>query len=51
MTVLSPLLGMFLIALVLRDIFHTLFHPTGTGSLSSQGARYVWRAVRSVSRH
>lgn len=51
MTVLFTLLGMVLIALVLRDIFHTLFHPTGIGTLSSWGARYLWRAVRLVSRH
>lgn len=51
MTVLFTLLGMVLIALVLRDIFHTLFHPSGIGTLSSWGVGYLWRAVRSVSRH
>lgn len=51
MTVFATLLGLVLIVLVLRDIFHTLFHPTGIGTFSSWGARILWRTIRSTSRH
>jgi hypothetical protein len=44
-------LGLALNALALRDIFHTLFAPTGTGALSSFAARHVWRVFRRVERH
>lgn len=50
MTVLLTLLGVALIVIVLRDIFHTLLHPAGTGALSSQGLRYAWRVFRPVGR-
>ncbi len=46
MTILLTLLGLALILVALRDIFHELFHPTGRGSLS----RAVMRAIRSVFR-
>lgn len=42
-------LGAALVALVLRDIFHTLFHPAGSGSLSSLVQRGVWRGFRLAS--
>jgi hypothetical protein len=38
------------IAVALRDMFHTLFHPTGTGAVSDLVQRKVWRAVRVVAR-
>jgi hypothetical protein len=42
--------GMIPIAVALRDIFHTLFHPTGTGAVSDRVQRAVWRASRLVAR-
>ncbi|HEV2128186.1 MAG TPA: potassium channel family protein [Thermomicrobiales bacterium] len=51
MPIVSTLLGVVLIAFVLRDIFHTLFHPSGIGTLSSTGARYLWRVLRQFARH
>lgn len=36
-------LGGLLVLLVLRDMFHTLFHPSGRGSLSWAVMRGVWR--------
>jgi hypothetical protein len=51
MAVLSSLFGAALIMIVLRDIFHTLFHPSGVGTVSSWGTQYLWRLVRSLARH
>ena len=50
MTLLLTILGGVLNVLVLRDIFHTLFHPSGSGALSNWGARYLWRLCRLVAR-
>jgi hypothetical protein len=43
-------LGGLLVLVVLRDIFHTLFHPSGRGSLSWHVMRAVWRASRGLRR-
>jgi hypothetical protein len=48
MTILVTLLGITLNALVLQDIFRTLFVPTGAGALSSFAARRVWRVFRQA---
>lgn len=37
--------GVVVVVAVLRDVFHTLFHPAGEGSLSRQLMRVAWRAV------
>jgi hypothetical protein len=50
-SIISTLLGVVLIVLVLHDIFHTLFDPTGRGTLSSHGALYVWRGTRRIASH
>ena len=50
MTILLTVLGVTLIGVALRDIFHTLFAPTGTGSISSLAARHVWRLFRQLER-
>ena len=42
--------GALLIAAGLRDMFHTLFHPGGTGSLSSWVAGTVWRLSQRMAR-
>jgi hypothetical protein len=31
---------------VVRDVFHTLFHPIGHGSIAPQVMRFVWRLLR-----
>lgn len=36
--------GAALVALVLRDVFHTLFHPMGDGAFSSKLFRVAWAA-------
>ena len=40
------LLGVPLIVAVLRDIFHTLWHPSGRGALSALVTTMVWRTLR-----
>ncbi len=42
-------LGLGLIFVALRDIFHQLFHPSGNGHLSDVLMRTVWRAFRRFS--
>lgn len=50
MTILLTLLGIVLILVALRDIFHELFHPSGRGSLSRAVMRALWSVFRGVSR-
>ena len=38
--------GLVLIAVALRDIFHTLWHPGGFGTLSHVLFAFTWRAVK-----
>lgn len=45
--VLIPL-GAALVLLALRDVFHTLLHPDGTGSLSPRVFRAVWAVGERV---
>jgi hypothetical protein len=40
------LTGVLLVAVVARDIFHTLFHPVGHGSIAPQVMKAVWRLLR-----
>ena len=42
---LVTLCGLVLVIAVLRDVFHTLFHPVGTGSLAPLVMRLVWRLL------
>ena len=48
MTLLSSLAGAVLLALVLRDVFHTLFHPGGQGGLSRVLLAGTWRVARLI---
>ncbi|MFC8511379.1 potassium channel family protein [Streptomyces sp. NPDC057411] len=52
MTWLSMITGGALVLLVLRDVFHTLWHPTRHGGLSRLVMRVVWRlsALRGTRR-
>lgn len=43
-------LGLVVAMAVLRDVFHQLFHPGGTGHLSDALMWTVWRAFRAISR-
>lgn len=43
-------LGGLLVLLALRDIFHTLWHPSGRGALSEWLMRSVWRRGRAGGR-
>jgi hypothetical protein len=38
--------GSLLVAVVVRDVFHTLFHPIGHGSIAPQVMKFVWRLLR-----
>ena len=38
--------GSLLVAVVVRDVFHTLFHPVGHGSIAPQLMRLVWWLLR-----
>ena len=48
MTLLLSLLGAGLILVAVRDIFDTLFHPSGKGMLSRALPRFLWRSVRRI---
>ena len=50
MTFLLSFLGLLLNAIVLRDVFHTLFAPTGAGAVSSFAARNLWRLFQQIGR-
>jgi hypothetical protein len=43
---LATVVGAAFVGLALRDIFHTLWHPTGRGALSRLVMSAVWRAGR-----
>jgi hypothetical protein len=47
-TLLLSLLGTGLILVALRDIFDTLFHPSGKGMLSRALPRFLWRGIRRI---
>jgi hypothetical protein len=51
MKFLPALLGVGLIILVIRDIFHTLLHPSGRGSLSEMLPWVTWRMFRRLAKH
>lgn len=40
--------GVVVILVALRDVFHTLWHPTGRGSISRLATSAVWRSTRRV---
>ncbi|GAB3110161.1 hypothetical protein GCM10027160_10060 [Streptomyces calidiresistens] len=50
MDIATMLLGGALIALVARDLFHTLWHPTRRGGLSRGTMSGLWRISRSLPR-
>ncbi|MGB3830121.1 MAG: potassium channel family protein [Ornithinimicrobium sp.] len=49
-TALLTMLGVSLLAVALRDIFHTLWHPRGLGTISRRTFRAVWRVTRVWNR-
>jgi hypothetical protein len=40
------ILGAVLVLVVVRDVFHTLFHPVGHGSIAPQVMKFVWWLLR-----
>ncbi|CAN5193436.1 hypothetical protein BH09ACT11_BH09ACT11_00130 [soil metagenome] len=44
-------LGLILAGVALRDIFHTLWHPSGFGGIAGLAFRVVWRSVRLLPQH
>lgn len=49
-TLASNLIGALLVGLAARDIFHELFHPGGSGSISQRLQRALWGGFRHVGR-
>ncbi len=39
-------IGGLIVAGVVRDVFHTLFHPIGRGSIAPQVMKFVWWLLR-----
>jgi hypothetical protein len=50
-TVLVSVAGAVLVLAALRDIFQTLFHPSGRGSISRVLMRRVWRVFRRIGEY
>lgn len=44
-------LGLILAGVALRDIFHTLWHPSGFGGIAGLAFRVVWRSARLLPQH
>jgi hypothetical protein len=40
------IVGALLVIVVVRDVFHTLFHPIGHGSIAPQVMKFVWWLLR-----
>ena len=40
------IVGVVLVLAMVRDVFHTLFHPVGSGSIAPLVMRFVWRVLR-----
>ncbi len=50
MTILLTMIGLTLIAIVLRDILFSVFSFSGSGTVSGSAVAYVWRAARWATR-
>lgn len=50
MTALLTVAGALVVGLALRDVFHTLWHPTGQGAVASRLMSGVWRLSRRLGR-
>ena len=48
MDIATTVLGAVLVLAVLRDVFHTLFHPGGDGALSTHVCSAVWAVARRL---
>ncbi|MBB2993421.1 putative membrane protein [Mycolicibacterium iranicum] len=40
------IVGVLIVLTVVRDVFHTLFHPVGSGNIAPVVMRAVWRTLR-----
>jgi hypothetical protein len=43
--------GLVAIGIAARDVFHQLFHPQGSGSISQLVGNLMWRLFRRIGRH
>lgn len=41
----ATVIGIVLVALIVRDVFHTMFHPVGNGSIAPQVMKLNWRLL------
>ncbi len=48
--VISILAGILLIAYAARDVFHTVFHPVGSGAIGTRLGRWIWTSWRPLAR-
>lgn len=42
----ATVVGILLVAAIVRDVFHTLFHPIGHGSIAPWVMKLIWRLLR-----
>jgi Ion channel len=50
MHVFFAIVGAALVLFTLRDIFHTLFHPSGSGAIGESLSKWTWDVFRAWSR-
>jgi hypothetical protein len=50
MHVFFAIVGAALVFFTLRDIFHTLFHPSGSGAIGESLSKWIWSMFRAWSR-
>ncbi len=50
MDIAMTVVGAVIVLVVLRDVFHTLFHPGGDGALSAHVCTAVWAVARRLGR-
>lgn len=50
MHVFFAIVGAALVLFTLRDIFHTLFHPSGSGAIGEFLSKWIWAVFRGWSR-
>jgi hypothetical protein len=50
LTIFKITIGLFLVAVALHDMFHTLFHPSGRGAIAESISFRLWRLWRRLFR-
>jgi hypothetical protein len=50
MHVFFAIFGAAIVVFTLRDIFHTLFHPSGSGAIGEYVSKWIWAIFRVIAR-